>query len=436
MTKSTTHSKTKKQLVPELRFKEFEETWIKEKAGELCECIVPGRNKPKEFDGGISWVTTPDITHNSYIFNSKSGLGISKEEAKSVGSKIVPKNSVIISCVGDLGLVAIAGNELVINQQLHAFLPSHKVEYRFLMYSITTQGKYMDKVATKTAVPYMNKNNCNSIPIYLPSLPEQKKIASFLSAIDQKIQQLTKKKTLLEQYKKGVMRQLFHSTSSRQVSGELRFKDVDGREYPDWEYRLFEDLYSFHSTNSLSRDKLNYKSGEIYNIHYGDIHTKFKAAFKLKNEYVPFVNQDVDLSKIKTNSYCRIGDLVMADASEDYDDIGKTIELLDLNDKKILAGLHTFLARPLTKETSIGFFSYLLKSWSMRKQIMVIAQGTKVLSLSTGRVAKLKLNLPIIEEQQKIAKYLSRIDNKIEAIADQITQTQKFKRGLLQKMFI
>jgi type I restriction enzyme S subunit len=107
-----------------------------------------------------------------------------------------------------------------------------------------------------------------------------------------------------------------------------------------------------------------------------------------------------------------------------------------LKDKHVLAGLHTFLARPITSKTTVGFFSVLLKSWSMRKQIMVIAQGTKVLSLSTTRVGKLKLKLPVIEEQQKIASYVSSIDTKIAAVTHQITQTQTFKKGLLQQLFV
>lgn len=171
----------------------------------------------------------------------------------------------------------------------------------------------------------------------------------------------------------------------------LRFKEFDG----DIEETLFGNHYSFHTTNSLSRDKLNYDKGKVRNIHYGDIHTKFQTHFHLTNEYVPFINEDVDLAKIKEDSYCEVGDLVIADASEDYADIGKSIELIDINNEKLLAGLHTFLARPSSEKTAVGYISCLLKSWKLRKQIMTIAQGTKVLSLSTGRVSKLKLKPPI-----------------------------------------
>ena len=169
---------SKNKNVPELRFKEFSDEWNEKKVGELTSCIVPGRNKPTEFEGDIPWITTPDIEHNGVIYFSKKGLSISRDEAKKVGSKIVPINSVIISCVGDLGLAAINGCEIVINQQLHAFIPSDKIDFRFLLYSIGNQRKYIESVATKTAVPYMNKDNCNSIPITYPSFNEQTKIAN------------------------------------------------------------------------------------------------------------------------------------------------------------------------------------------------------------------------------------------------------------------
>lgn len=141
--------------VPEIRFKEFSGAWAENSVGQLCDFIVPGRTKPQIFDGVIPWVTTPDITSNC-VSKSKIGLAISKDEAKRVGAKIVPKNSIIISCVGDLGLVAKADNELIINQQLHAFIPKENINKWFLLYELLTRKKHMENVATKTSVPYMN----------------------------------------------------------------------------------------------------------------------------------------------------------------------------------------------------------------------------------------------------------------------------------------
>ena len=113
---------------------------------------------------------------------------------------------------------------------------------------------------------------------------------------------------------------------------KLRFPEFVER----WDEWLFCDFYDFQTTNSFTRDKLNYEEGDIYNLHYGDIHTKFRSQFNLKSELVPFINPDVDTTKLKENNYLKVGDLVIADASEDYDDIGKTIEIIDTNNQKVI----------------------------------------------------------------------------------------------------
>ena len=416
MSTATTHidnkpslrgTKQSHPLAPALRFKEFEGEWSKEKAGELCGCIVPGRNKPKQFDGEIAWITTPDIVHNSYIYNSNRGLGISEEEAKSVGSKIAPKNSVIISCVGDLGLVAIAGIELVINQQLHAFLPSEKVEYRFLMYSITTQGRYIDRVATKTAVPYMNKNNCNSIPVYLPNYPEQQKIASFLSAVDKKIQQLTKKKALLEDYKKGVMQQLFSSTGSGHRSGQLRFKDDtstslgagNGKAYPDWEEKRLGEIATKLSSN-ISANTIEENIGE-YKI-YGA--SGFLKKIDFFREEKPFISIVKDGAGVGRTLLCDANSSVLG-----------TLDIIKPKSKVVLYFLYSVL-------NNIRFEKYMV--------------GSTIPHIYYKDYSSERITIPCIEEQQKIAAYLSSIDTKIEAVKSQITQTQIFKKGLLQQLFV
>ncbi len=212
---------------------------------------------------------------------------------------------------------------------------------------------------------------------------------------------------------------------------QLRFGGFSG----EWEEKKYGDIYSFYLTNSLSRDKLNYEGGTVKNIHYGDIHTKFSTMFDTKKEHVPFVNKDIDLSKIKEESYCLIGDLIIADASEDYNDIGKTIEIINLDNEKTIAGLHTFLARPNKYEMALGYTGYLLKSWKIRKQVMTIAQGTKVLSLSTSRLSNIKLNLPSKQEQEKIASFLNSVDTKIEQLTSKTKLLQEYKKGVMQKIF-
>ena len=262
----------------------------------------------------------------------------------------------------------------------------------------------------------------------LPTLPEQQKIASLFTAIDQKISQLKQKTNLLEQYKKWVMQRIFNQ--------DIRFKDDNVREFPNWEKSKFGNIYSFKVTNSFSRDNLNYEDGYVKNIHYGDIHTKFKTLFDLTKEEVPFINPDISINKISSDNYCKTNDIVFADASEDLADVGKSIELVNLNNEKVLAGLHTILARPDMTKIASGFGGYLMKSIDVRKQIMKIAQGSKITSISSTRLCDIELNIPCPAEQSKIADSLSAIDDKINHTHKQIEKAEVWKKGLLQQMFV
>ncbi|GAB3217316.1 hypothetical protein GCM10027454_00230 [Algoriphagus aestuariicola] len=304
-----------------------------------------------------------------------------------------------------------------------------EVENEFLYYLFVKLHERMQGEATTGGVfNNLTTSIIRDLRLGFPSLPEQQKIAEFLTAVDRRIELLQAKKKKLEAYKKGVMQKIF--------AQKLRFKADDGSAFQDWEEKKLGEVYEFRTTNSFSRDKLNYDSGVYRNIHYGDIHTKFPTLLDLKKVDLPFVNEDVEIRKTFSENLVEDGDLLIADASEDYADIGKTIEVVNSNRQKVLAGLHTLHAKRKQNTTELGFGGYIMKSDGLRAQIKKIAQGTKVLSISVPRMKELDLALPCLEEQKKIVQFLTSLDSSLENLNQQITHTQTWKKGLLQKMFV
>lgn len=212
---------------------------------------------------------------------------------------------------------------------------------------------------------------------------------------------------------------------------KLRFPEFSGK----WEKHKMGELYSFKVTNSFSRENLNYEKGEVKNIHYGDIHTKFQTLFDITKEIIPFVNNEISIDRIAESNYCQKGDLILADASEDLNDVGKSIEIVNLNNERLLSGLHTILARPISGKFKVGFCGYLFKSNRIRTQIQKESQGTKVLSISVPRISGISLTIPEKAEQQKIATFLSTVDEKLQALKQKKTLLEQYKKGVMQKLF-
>ncbi|MCT4318710.1 restriction endonuclease subunit S [Elizabethkingia anophelis] len=211
----------------------------------------------------------------------------------------------------------------------------------------------------------------------------------------------------------------------------LRFPGFEG----EWETKKLGEIMDFKVTNSFSRDNLNYENGFVKNIHYGDIHTKYQTLFDIANEVTPYINNEINIHRILEENYCQEGDVIFADASEDLKDVGKSIEVINLNGEKLLSGLHTLLARPQKNIFYLGFNGYLFKSNSVRTQIQKESQGTKVLSISTGRISKIKLSFPNLKEQQKIASFFSLIDQRIATQNKIIEQLETLIKGLREKLF-
>ncbi|MCC7466818.1 MAG: restriction endonuclease subunit S [Saprospiraceae bacterium] len=214
---------------------------------------------------------------------------------------------------------------------------------------------------------------------------------------------------------------------------KLRFPEFVGDE---WNLTNLGKIYRFITTNSFSRDDLNYVNGKVKNIHYGDIHTKYATLFDLSKEIVPFINESIPLNKFKDENYCKEGDMIFADASEDLKDIGKSIEVVNLNNEKLLPGLHTLLARQIRPEIVIGFGGYLFSNDGIRRQIQRESQGAKVLGISATRLSNINIFFPKeLPEQQKIAACLSSLDALISAESQKLELLKTHTKGLLQNLF-
>lgn len=219
---------------------------------------------------------------------------------------------------------------------------------------------------------------------------------------------------------------------NKNAAPKLRFPEFQG----EWKDESLGNVYSFKVTNSFSRDQLNYENGSVKNIHYGDIHTKFSTLFDIKKEKVPFINPSVSLEKITPESYCIEGDIVFADASEDLNDVGKSIEIVNVNNEKLVSGMHTLLARQKEKKIIVGFGGYLFKSDRIRLQIKKEAQGAKVYGVSANRLLNIDICFPSNKsEQQKIADCLTALDDLIAAQSQKVATLQTYKKGLMQNLF-
>lgn len=211
----------------------------------------------------------------------------------------------------------------------------------------------------------------------------------------------------------------------------MRFPGFEG----EWKKKKLGEVAEFKVTNSFSRENLNYENGSVKNIHYGDIHTKFQTLFDISKERVPYINEEISINRISEDFYCKDGDIVFADASEDLNDIGKSIEILNIANQKLLAGLHTLLGRPKPNEFYPGFAGYLFLSKSVRTQIQREAQGAKVLGISVGRISKVNLTYPSLDEQRQISRLLSIIDERIQTQSKIIEELKLLKSTLCKKIF-
>jgi type I restriction enzyme S subunit len=259
-------------------------------------------------------------------------------------------------------------------------------------------------LAQGISVVHLYSSQLALLNLNLPEIEEQTKIASFISKVDEKLSALKKKKELLEQYKKGVMKQIF--------SQELRFKDDGGNDFPDWEENTMGEIAKFYSGGTPLTTKRQYFGGEIPFIRSGEINSNKTEQYitdeGLKNSSAKLVE---------------IGDILYALYGATSGEVGIS---------KINGAINQAVLCIRSLENHFYIYSFL--KYEKENIIKTYLQGGQG-NLSADIVKKIKIPIPNKKEQTKIADFLSTIDNKIAYCQSQIEKAEVWKKGLLQQMF-
>lgn len=193
-----------------------------------------------------------------------------------------------------------------------------------------------------------------------------------------------------------------------------------------WVTKKFNDFFDMLPTNTLSRDKLNDQFGVYQNIHYGDVLIKYPFCLDCNSNEIPYINDGENFNKTEVKD----GDVVFADTAED-DTVGKCVEVVNVGERKVVAGLHTYLCRPKIKMAS-GYLGYFMNSSAFHNQLLRYIAGSKVSSVSKASIINTYISFPeSLAEQRRIAAILGSAD-KVIAISEALIEKYKhIKQGML-----
>lgn len=194
-----------------------------------------------------------------------------------------------------------------------------------------------------------------------------------------------------------------------------------------WKKVRFDDFFDMLPTNTLSRDKLNNQQGEYQNIHYGDVLIKYPFCLDCNNAEIPYINDGVKFNMAEV----RDGDVIFADTAED-DTVGKCVEVLNVGDRKIVSGLHTYFCRPRHK-MALGYLGYYLNSNHFHNQLLPYIAGSKVSSVNRTSIARTFISYPAdLSAQRRIAAILTSADKVIAATQKTIAKYKQIKQGMME----
>jgi type I restriction enzyme S subunit len=289
-----------------------------------------------------------------------------------------------------------------------------QVDVSYLALALKAAG--LNTLKNRNELPLVTQSILHAVSVAVPqSQIEQNAIAFALSDVDALLEGLTRLIAKKRDLKQAAMQQL--------LTGQTRLPGFTG----EWEMTRLGDHVEFLRNGTNSRAELT-GDGIVKYLHYGDIHGS--ADTSLSPDSLP------SLPTFKARSLARLrdGDLVIADASEDLSGVGKSVEMRDVKECEVVAGLHTIAARFDTRVLANGFKAYLQFHPTFVNQLRRLAAGTKVYATTRSHVGSIEMSLPTIQEQVAISAVLSDMDAEITALEARFEKTIALKHAMMQEL--
>jgi type I restriction enzyme S subunit len=406
---------------PALRFPEFHDPWVEKKLGEML-TLKNGLNAPKHaygrghrFINVLDIIENPVITHDVIKGSVDVPLADFEKNIVEYGDVLFQRSSETREEVGQANVYvdreqsATFGGFVIRGKKMADYDPL------FINSLLRTSRARKDMTARSGGSTRYNigQESIAAVSVSLPSLPEQKKIAAFLTAVDRRIEKLEQKRALLTDYKKGLMQQLF--------SQSLRFTAPDGSPFLPWQQKRLGEVFDEVT------ERVGKRSIQPYSISAGKGFVSQKERF----------GKDISGEQSEKYTYVSPGDFTYNKGNSKTYAYG-CVYLNDLD--KALSVPSVFISFRPSEPIATGYYAKLFEHHyldrGLRRLISSSARMDGLLNVNKAHFFQLRIPVPSLPEQQKIADCLSAIDHKMEQVESQVAQSRQFKKGLLQRMFV
>lgn len=333
---------------------------------------------------------------------------------------LVTKGDILIGMDGDFTIVKWKSEDALLNQRICKIDVSENSDLHldYLFHDLKDELLRIHEKTGSTTVKHLSVKDIRGIEKAFPPLPEQKKIASILTSVDEVIEKTQSQIDKLQDLKKGTMNELL-----TKGIGHTEFKDSElGRIPKSWEVKRLGEVGRFSKGKGISKKDIVTRG--VPCIRYAEIYTEYDFVIKKFKSFI-HPNERSNSKKIQKN------DIIFAGSGETVEDIGKSVAFV--SDIEAFVGGDAILLSPSNEIDSV-FLSYQLNDGIRRMQLRKLGQGSSVIHIYSSGLEEIVVSLPPIFEQTKIASIISSVEEKIEQLESKLQQTQSLKKSLMQDL--